>query len=197
MKPYGLTLFLVLSVSIPTFAQSSSYESSEPVVARSDAQAAFQQLKSLAGSWVGQMTIIPADTEYSGRFAQFSLRVTSRGNALVHELSLSGIPDHPLTMFYLEGDRLQLTHYCDAGNRPRMVGKVSPDGKTLEFEFADLSGSDQYGHMHHAVFTFIDEDHHTEEWTYMMPGNKPVRARFDLQRTNFEPPMTAEGASGH
>ena len=38
--------------------------------------------------------------------------------------------------------------------------------------------------MHHAVFTFIDENHHTEDWTYMMPGDKPVRAHFDLQRTN-------------
>jgi hypothetical protein len=87
-------------------------------------------------------------------------------------------------MFYRDGDRLFLTHYCDAGNRPRMVGKLSPDGKTLEFEFLDLSGGNKHGHMHHAKFTFIDENHHTEDWTYMMPGDKPVRAHFDLQRTN-------------
>jgi hypothetical protein len=37
--------------------------------------------------------------------------------------------------------------------------------------------------MDHAVFTFIDANHHIEEWTYMMPGDKPVHARFDLQRT--------------
>jgi hypothetical protein len=65
-----------------------------------------------------------------------------------------------------------------------MVGKLSPDGKTLEFEFLDLSGGNQHGHMHHAKFTFIDENHHTEDWTYMTPGDKPVRAHFDLQRTN-------------
>ena len=37
--------------------------------------------------------------------------------------------------------------------------------------------------MHHAVFTFIDANHHTEDWTYMMPGDKPMHAHMDLQRT--------------
>jgi phage tail protein X len=107
----------------------------------------------------------------------------------VHELKEAGTPDdptrydHPVTMFYLDSDRLLLTHYCDAGNRPRMAGKMSPDGKTVEFDFLDVAGSTQYGHMHHAVFTVIDANHHTEDWTYMMPGDKPVNAHFDLQRT--------------
>ena len=197
MKALCLAFFLIMSAYIPTFAQSTPYESSD-APALSDAQAAFEKLKTLAGSWVGQLTTSPADSEFSGRFAQFSLRVTSRGNALTHEMSLSGIPDHPVTMFYLEEDQLVLTHYCDAGNRPRMVGKVSPDGETVEFDFLDLAGDNRYGHMHHAVFTFIDENHHTEEWTYMMPGDKPVRARFDLERTNFEQQSTNTGsASGH
>jgi hypothetical protein len=38
--------------------------------------------------------------------------------------------------------------------------------------------------MDHAVFTFIDANHHIEDWTYVMPGDKPVHAHFDLQRTN-------------
>ena len=90
---------------------------------------------------------------------------------------------HPVTMLYLDSDRLTLTHYCDAGNRPRMVARTSPDGKTVEFDFVDVAGSTQYGHMHHAVFTVIDANHHTEDWTYMMPGDKPIHAHFDLQRT--------------
>ncbi|HET6361114.1 MAG TPA: hypothetical protein VFH11_03555 [Gemmatimonadota bacterium] len=186
MKPLALALFLLsLSVPDPIFAQPTAPEPAD-AIAPSDAQEAFEKLKTLAGSWVGPLTTSPAAEEVEGSFAQFSLRVTSRGNALVHEISVSPLPDHPLTMFYLEEDRLVLTHYCDAGNRPRMVGKLSPDGKTLEFDFLDLTGSNQYGHMHHAVFTFIDDNHHTEEWTWMMPDDKPVRVRFDLQRTNFE-----------
>jgi hypothetical protein len=103
---------------------------------------------------------------------------------MVHEMTGPGRPDDPITMVYVDGDRLLLTHYCDAGNRPRMVGKVSEDGKTVEFDFLDIAGSTQYGHMHHAKFTAIDANHHSEEWTYMQPGDKPAVVHLDLQRTN-------------
>lgn len=183
MKPFFALLALLLSVSPPTFAQPSG-DASSVAVGTADAQEAFDSLKSLAGSWVGRLTVTPESPEFAGRLAQISMRVTSLGNALAHEMSVSGIPDHPLTVFYLDADNLSLTHYCDAGNRPHMVGTVSPDGKTVEFDLVDLSGSDAHGHMHHVVFTFIDKDHHTEDWTYMMPGDKPVLAHFDLQRTH-------------
>jgi hypothetical protein len=63
-----------------------------------------------------------------------------------------------------------------------MVGKVSPDGRKIEFTFLDVSGATQHGRMDHAVFTIIDADHHTEDWTYLMPGNKPMQGHLDLQR---------------
>jgi hypothetical protein len=63
-----------------------------------------------------------------------------------------------------------------------MVAKTSPDGKSVEFNFLDLSGGTQNGHMDHAVFTLVDANHHTEDWTYIMPGDKPVRAHMDLAR---------------
>ena len=152
-------------------------------VAQSDAQKSFAQLKTLAGSWEGHITTVPQAPEIDGKLMQVSLRVTSMGNALMHEATGAGRPDDPITMLYLDGDRLLLTHYCDAGNRPRMTGKMSPDGKTVEFDFLDVAGSTQYGHMHHAVFTFVDANHHFEDWTYMEPGDKPMHAHFDLQRT--------------
>jgi hypothetical protein len=156
--------------------------------AQSEAQKSFTELKSLAGSWEGRVTTTPKQPEMDGTTIQISLRVTSRGNALVHEMYAAGTAedptkyDHPVTMLYLDGDRLLLTHYCDAGNRPRMVAKTSAGGKTVEFEFIDVSGSTEYGHMEHAVFTFVDANHHTEDWTYMMPGDKPLQAHFELRR---------------
>jgi hypothetical protein len=151
--------------------------------AQSDAQKSFDKLKTLAGSWEGHVTTLPQAPEIEGKLMQVSLRVTSMGNAIVHEMTGAGRPDDPITMVYLDGDRLLLTHYCDAGNRPRMAGTMSPDGKTVEFDFLDVAGSTDYGHMHHAVFTVIDANHHSEDWTYMMPGDKPTHAHIDLQRT--------------
>jgi hypothetical protein len=158
-------------------------------VAQSDPQKSFEALKTLAGNWEGPVVVVPPQPEMSSdKPVHITMRVTSRGNALVHEMQESGTPldptryDHPVTMFYVEDGRLILTHYCDAGNRPRMAGKISPDGKTVEFDFLDVSGSTQYGHMQHAAFTIIDANHHSEDWTYLMPGDKPVHAHMDLQR---------------
>jgi len=186
MKSLGFVLSVVLmSLSSLAFAQSEAPKSSAAIapkpVAQSDAQKSFDQLKTLAGTWEGHLTTVPQAPEVEGKLVQLSLRVTSMGNALMHEIKVGGRPDDPITMLYLDGDRLMLTHYCDAGNRPRMTGKMLPDGKTVEFEFLDVAGSTQYGHMHHAVFTAIDANHHTEDWTFM-EGDKPVQVHFDLRR---------------
>jgi len=134
MKSFHLMLsvFVLTSLSAVVFAQS-------------DAQKSFDKLKTLAGSWEGHVTVVPPQTDMAdGTLTQVSLRVTSRGNALVHEMKEAGTPDdpvrydHPVTMLYLDADRLLLTHYCDAGNRPRMTGKASADEKTVEFDFLDV-----------------------------------------------------------
>jgi hypothetical protein len=96
----------------------------------------------------------------------------------MHEMTGKG-PDDPITMMYVDGDRLLLTHYCDAGNRPRMSGKAL-DGKTVDFTFVDVSGSD-HEHMHHAKFTAVDADHHSEDWTFMA-GETAIKAHMELQR---------------
>ena len=188
---FALSILLMSLWSSPTSAQSTTDASAQ--VAPSDARAAFEKLKTLAGSWEGPVTLnplLPGMTEQPINPVYLTMRVTSRGNAIVHEMQEANTPldpsrhDHPVTMFYVDGDQLNLVHYCDAGNRPRMVGKMSRDGKTLEFDFVELSGGNEYGHMVHAVFTIIDANHHIEEWTYMLPGDKPIYARADLKRTH-------------
>jgi len=170
---------------------SSRSEIRKPDAQKADAQQAsvqraFARLKILAGNWKGQATMGPAGTAP----VRVSFRVTSGGDALMHEMVPDGRSDDPtrgdddaITMLYIDGDRLILTHYCDSGkNRPRMVGRLSPDGGTVEFDFLDVSGGTKYGHMHRAVFTVIDADHHTEDWTYMTPADQPDQAHIDLVR---------------
>src|SRR5256885_15835345 len=140
---------------------------------KTEAQLSFEKMKALEGNWEGKVTVAE-HPEMNNMGGHISFRVTSMGNALVHEMYGEGRPDHPVTMIYLDSGRLLLTHYCDAGNRPRMAGKLSADGKTVEFDFLDVAGGTEHGHMHHAVFTFVAENHHAEEWTYTEPGGKPI-----------------------
>jgi hypothetical protein len=86
-------------------------------------------------------------------------------------------------MFYVDGDRLLATHYCDAGNRPRWEGKLSPDGNTIEFNFLDITGGTQRGFVKRTVFTTIDANKHIVELTFIMPDGKAVEARGEFERT--------------
>jgi hypothetical protein len=177
---------LLISLSAVAFAQ---HDERRPAAPPSEAETSFDALKALAGTWEGVVHVDPPVPSMEDKRATITMRVTSRGNALVHEMQESGTPldptryDHPVTMFYLDGGQLVLTHYCDAGNRPRMAGEMSPDGRKVEFELLDIAGGNAHGHMDHAVFTRIDADHHIEDWTYMLPGDKPMHAHFELHRT--------------
>ena len=147
--------------------------------AQSASQVSFGVLKSLAGSWTGAVTTDPPNPDINGPI-QVTMRVASRGSVLVHEIAPGGVPEP--TIIYLEGDRLTLVHYCEAGNRPRLVGHKPADSQSVKFEFAELSGSAEPAYLHDFVFTRISADHHTEDWTFMLPGNRPLHAHFDLKK---------------
>jgi hypothetical protein len=192
MKSLGFVLAVaVLSLSTVAFAQMDAQKTDAQMpdmpktdTPTSEAQKSFDQLKTLAGTWEGHVTTFPQEPDIEGKLVTATLRVTSMGHTLMHEMTGAGRPDDPITMMVVDGDRLLLTHYCDANNRPRMAGRMSQDGKTVEFDFLDVTGNLQYGHMQHALFNFIDANHHTEEWTFMAPdGQHSVRAHMDLQRT--------------
>ena len=149
------------------------------VPTRSEAHFSFDALKGLAGRWTGGVTTDPPNPDLNGPM-QVTMRVASRGNLLVHEIAPGGMPEP--TMIYLEDDRLTLVHYCEAGNRPRMVARKSSGGKTVEFDFVDISGSKMPVYMNQALFTLVDSNHHTEDWTFMLPGDKRLHAHFALTR---------------
>jgi hypothetical protein len=191
MKPLRSILpILLLSLTAAATAQTpaqnpASAQSPASAQDSSAAQKSFDQLKTLAGIWDGAVTMpMPgADPSMPPMHVHVVLRVTSTGNAIHHEMTMEGRPDDPITMFYLDGDRLLVTHYCDAGNRPRFAARVSPDGKTFDFDFLDVSGPLNYGHMQHVAFTFIDANHHSEEWSFLSPDGKLMTGHMDLTRS--------------
>jgi hypothetical protein len=167
----GLMVLMGRGTSV---AQTTSQPTKPP--AQSDAQKAFEKMKTLAGSWQGTIMNIPINV---------TIRVASSGTAILHEATTEGgrPPNHEITMFYVDGDRLLATHYCDGGNRPRFDGKLSPDGKTIEFSFIDVAGSTHGGLVKRMVFNPIDADKHVVEFTFIMPNGKALELRGDFQRT--------------
>ena len=151
----GTKVWAAVAVAVLAFAIA-------PARAGGNGTVAFEQLKSLAGHW---------ETEKSNTDkATLDLEVTSGGTAVIERASItdSGKTVEMITLYYLDGEQLKLTHYCMAGNQPTMHGNYAPDTKTLTFEFESATNlkSPNDGHMHHAVYTFIDNDHFKTTWTF-------------------------------
>jgi hypothetical protein len=123
---------------------------------------AFEKLKSLAGHWETDKTNMQK--------ASLDLELTSGGTAVLEKFHMveDGKPVEMTTLYYMDGDQIKLTHYCMAGNQPTMRGTYAPETKTLKFELVSISNlqSPNDGHMHHAAYTFIDNDHFKTTWTF-------------------------------
>ena len=160
MKRAGIAITLLFVVSTTA------------AFAASAAQKSFEELKALDGAWEG--------TVKNGQPVEVDYRLTSGGSALMSEIK--GKEDM-ITMFHMDKDRVLMTHYCGAGNQPRMQASTSPDGKTITFTFTDATNmtSPKAGHMDRLVITMPDSDHHTEDWTFVNDG-KEMKEHFELAR---------------
>jgi hypothetical protein len=134
-----------------------------------DSAAALAQLKSLAGDWESKAP--------DGKKSHARYEVVSGDSAVVErfESEVMGPANAMITVYYLDGDHLRLTHYCMAHNQPRMQAE-SFDRSTgeLRFAFLDATGlsGPEAGHMHNATFRFVDADHFTADWQFF-EGGKP------------------------
>jgi hypothetical protein len=134
-----------------------------------DSTAAFAQLKSLAGDWESKAP--------DGKKSHARYEVISGDSAVVEhfESDEMGPANTMVTVYYLDADRLRLTHYCMAHNQPRMQAEsFDPSTGELRFAFLDATGMSgpEAGHMHNATFRFVDANHFTADWQFF-EGGKP------------------------
>jgi hypothetical protein len=149
-KAFGLTFLGVAILSV------------RPSAGAPSGAEAFERLKSLVGHWETNKTNVDK--------ASLDFELTSGGTAILEKVRMveEGKPVEMITLYYLDGGDVKLTHYCTEGNQPTMRGTYSPESKTLTFEFASISNlkSANDGHMHHATYTFLDNDHFKTTWTF-------------------------------
>ena len=125
----------------------------------------FARLKSLAGTWMAKST--------KGWTEIDRYEVAGKGSIVFKRSFFENEPnDGMLSVFFLDGDRLLMTHYCEAGNQPTLIAAtIDDEAHTVTFAF--LHGTNlvaRPGHMHSVVFRFIDNDHTTSRWSFSNNG---------------------------
>ena len=138
----------------------------------------WEKLKTLVGEWDGYA--VEGETKLP---THISIRLTGDGSAVMHWMD-AGTSHEMITMFHMDKDDLLATHYCAAHNQPRMRAVPGGPADRIAFEFRDgtnIRPGD--GYMSRLVVTFVDPDHHDEEWGYDMNG-KLSSGTFHLTRAN-------------
>ena len=142
-----------------------------------DDSASFAKIKSLAGTWKGT----GAGGGGTGEPITVKYRVVSGGTA-VEETIAEGSPHEMVTMFFMDGPTLKLTHYCVMKNQPRM--KLVSSSSGLKFEFdggTNCSASGMY--MGNAVFNLVSKNHLKTRWGMISSGKETDHVDMDLHRT--------------
>ncbi len=169
--------FVVVAAAITSFALAAQNAES-----KSTAKSQFELIKKLAGEWNGKASFDEAG-KTGGMDTTVIYRVTSAGSAVMETL-FPGTDHEMITMYHLNGDDLLLTHYCAAGNQPRMKAGASDSPKRFAFKFIDGTNLDKAKdhYMGEATIEITDDDHIKSEWVSFMGGKKAHVAKFDLKR---------------
>ena len=127
------------------------------------ANPAWEKVKSLEGNWSG--------TYDDGSSARLSYRVVSSGTAVMETMTTHDSHEM-ITVYHPDGTALRMTHYCSEANQSRMrAAGLSPDGKSLTFEFVDVTNAGPDSHVMSGLkLTFVDADHLVAEWTSRQKG---------------------------
>jgi hypothetical protein len=153
----------------------------EPAVAtaaRVDGRAAFERMKTLAGTWEGQ-----AGHGQPGQAATVTYRVAS-GGSVVQETLFPGTPHEMISMYHVVDGDLVLTHYCAMANQPRMRldGKAStPDRLVFVFDGGTNFDPAKDTHVHSGVVEWQGETLHNV-WSVFSAGKQAGQNEFVLTR---------------
>ncbi|HLO41618.1 MAG TPA: hypothetical protein VK176_11395 [Phycisphaerales bacterium] len=142
----------------------------------SQAQAMFERVKKLEGTWV------MAD-EKGEMHTGVEYRVVSAGSA-VCERMFPGSEHEMVNMYHLDGDRLLVTHYCAMGTQARMQadGWSTPTSIVFKPESVTNLSSASAEYMAKLELEMPDADHLTQKWTSQKEGVETHHTDFAMMR---------------
>jgi hypothetical protein len=155
-----------------------------------DAKTAFARIKTLAGNWKSQASMEPnvehskeKGEDHNGE-ASVTYKVTGAGSAFV-ETQFPGSSHEMVSVYHMDGDDLRMTHYCAAGNQPRVKldrANSKPDELIFVFDGGTNFDPQKDHHIHGVKITFHEDGKVTSAWESYMGGKKAATATFLMTR---------------
>jgi hypothetical protein len=157
-------------------ASSAALQAGEPPKSK-QASPEFERMKTMVGTWTGKTDIGQGPVDMTVQY-----RLLAAGSVL-EEKVFAGTPNEMTTMYFDQGGKLALTHYCMFGNRPGMLLKSS-DAQTLQFDFDKTCGINpkKESHMHALTIRFDDADTVTTSCKAILDGKDAPDHPVTLKR---------------
>jgi hypothetical protein len=136
------------------------------------ASAALARLRALTGDWHGTFEWTGARQERGEMGASY--HSTGRDSAVVESLTSGGEPVMT-SVYHLDGEDLRVTHYCAAGNQPRLkaarIDLASGSGE-VDFEIVDATNlrSKDAPHVASIRLRLVDDDNLVIRFGFVAAG---------------------------
>jgi hypothetical protein len=178
MKKIMLTI-LTFCISFFAHAQHDDHNHSGNAVPVNNE--AFSLIKKLVGDWKGTF-------KWTGRSSEGAMNakyyLTGNGTAVVEDLINEGNVIMT-SVYHLDGPDLRVTHYCAAGNQPRLkAATFNDENKSVVFQFVDITNLASPGapHVSGLELRLADINKITIIFTFTASGSESFE-QIDLSRS--------------
>ncbi len=167
---------MALAVVAGGCASGGSSKAHAAPAATAQSEAVFNRVKALAGSW-------EMDDEKGQNKVAVVYRVVAGGSA-VCELMFPGSEHEMVNMYHMDGNRVLVTHYCAAGNQPRMAAMDFSTPQRIVFSPESVTNlkSDSTEYMGSLELEMPDADHLVQHWNSQKAGAPTENAVFAMTR---------------
>ena len=164
------------TITIAFLLLTTALSAGDPILEKSKALEIFERFKAMSGTWEEKSSV--------GWQGRTEVRVIGRGSAVLSTSRFKEEPEEGMAdVYYMDGDRLLLTHYCEAGNQPTLVATESTGNRVrFTFDHGTNMASRDTGHMDEVVYVFHDSEHFTSQWSWYKNGKGSLFEEVSSQK---------------